>query len=361
VRGARVIVVPAVLLLAGVILDDGSARSSKATIVRHYTPADRVSGRYQYVPFDVPPGTARLQIAYRYDRDAGENVVDLGLFEPGILDLGTAAFRGYSGGARAAIDLSAESATPGYRPGPIPPGRWHVLLGLYKVRPAGVEVSIDIATTPGAPLADASIADRVYSGERGRDLAVPVSGREEPPRWLVGALHTHTLHSDGTVTPADLLQMTRALGFDFVAITDHNNTTHRADLAKAAPSGAPLWIAGEEVTTPGGHASVWGLDEGEWVDFRVRAEDRKIGDLVATAHRFGALFSINHPVSACVGCGWEHEIPEEIDGIEDRGAFLVAKVVHQHDVRGLLNRETWIHVRHARSLLSDCLGHFSIG
>ena len=106
-------------------------------------------------------------------------------------------------------------------------------------------------------------------------------------------------------------------GFDFVAITDHNNTTHRAELSRGdAPTGRPLWIAGEEVTTPSGHASVWGLDEGEWVDFRVRAEDRKIADLVSSAHRFGALFSINHPASECVGCGWTHEIPPDVDAIE---------------------------------------------
>src|SRR4029079_16701376 len=80
----------------------------------------------------------------------------------------------------------------------------------------------------------------------------------ETPAWYMGALHTHTLHSDGSITPGELLQKTRDLGFDFVAITDHNNTTHRGELAGRGPSSRPLWIAGEEVTTPNGHASVWG-------------------------------------------------------------------------------------------------------
>ena len=326
-RGARVILIPAVLLLAGITLDDGSARPSTARIVKHYTTADRVSGRYQYVPFEVPPGTTRLQIAYDYDRANGDNVVDLGLFQPGVLDLGTSAFRGYSGGARKSLDITETSATPGYQAGPIPPGRWHVLLGLYKVSAAGVDVTIDVATAPRglglaasdesartAPAASASARER--SGELRRDLAVPTSGREGGPGWFMGALHTHTLHSDGTIAPADLLQMTRKAGFDFVAITDHNNTTHRAELTRGALERTPLWIAGEEVTTPNGHASVWGLDEGEWVDFRVRAEDGTIHDLVSSAHRFGALFSINHPASDCVGCGWTHEIPADVDAIE---------------------------------------------
>src|SRR4029453_9640073 len=83
-----------------------------------------------------------------YDQAGGDNVVDLGLFEPGVLDLGTPAFRGYSGGARKRLVITEDSATPGSNPGPVPPGRWHVLLGLYKVSAAGAAVTIDIETSP---------------------------------------------------------------------------------------------------------------------------------------------------------------------------------------------------------------------
>jgi hypothetical protein len=113
------------------------------------------------------------------------------------------------------------------------------------------------------------------------------------------------------------MQRFAAAGFDFVAITDHNNTTHVREMqAYAAANPRPLWIAGEEVTTPGGHASVWGLDDREWVDFRIKTGTTAIDDLVGTARRFGALFSINHPASACAGCGWEHSIPDEVAAIE---------------------------------------------
>jgi predicted metal-dependent phosphoesterase TrpH len=322
---------PAVLLLAGITLDDGTARASKTRIVKHYTTADRASGRYQYVPFEVPPGATRLQIAYDYDRANGDNVVDLGLFEPGVLDLGTPAFRGYSGGARKTLDITRGSATPGYKPGLLPPGRWHVLLGLYKVSAAGVSVTVDIESSPRSLARGTSTSARKGSGEPRHDVAdlrraeggpeqsrgaVAAFSREGGPAWYTGALHTHTLHSDGTVSPADLLRIAREAGFDFVAITDHNNTTHRGELTRDGLHATPLWIAGEEVTTPNGHASVWGLDEGEWVDFRVRAEDGNIRDLVSAAHRFGSLFSINHPASDCLGCGWTHEIPADVDAIE---------------------------------------------
>lgn len=39
---------------------------------------------------------------------------------------------------------------------------------------------------------------------------------------LKGALHTHTTCSDGELTPLELLRVYRDLGFDFVALTDHD-------------------------------------------------------------------------------------------------------------------------------------------
>jgi hypothetical protein len=302
----------AVILLALItVLAPGAASQPAArhTLTKHFTPADRVSGRYQYVPFDVPTGATTLTIAYEYDRADGANVVDLGLFEPGSLDLGTRAFRGYSGGAKSAVTITAEGATPGYIAGPLPAGRWHALLGLYRVAPAGVDVTITIGidTTPGQPRTTAP-AERLST-------PAATSGSSPAPRWYKGALHTHTIHSDGTVTPAQLLQRFRDAAFDFVAITDHNTTTHASDAALHT-SASPLWIIGEEVTTPAGHASVWGLGSGDWIDFRVSKGDPRIRDLVAAARQRGAIFSINHPASECLGCGWEHDVVEGIDGIE---------------------------------------------
>lgn len=284
---------------------------SSVTQVRHFTPT---SARYQYVPFEVPKGTGTLRITYQYDRADGANVVDLGLFEPGPLDLGTTAFRGYSGGAKRGVTLSAAETTAGYRPGPLPPGQWHVLLGLYKVGASGVEVTITIVTEVGPaapPLNTTSANSNALESSHPTDLRPPA------PKWYMGALHTHTLHSDGTLTPAALMRRFADLRFDFVALTDHNNTTHRYEFQRQhSERDLPLWIAGEEVTTPGGHASVWGLDETEWIDFRVSAGDPRIKDLVAAARRFGAVFSVNHPASTCVACGWTHDYVDGIDGIE---------------------------------------------
>src|SRR5207247_10706840 len=41
--------------------------------------------------------------------------------------------------------------------------------------------------------------------------------------WLRGNLHAHTTYSDGGKTPKELLAEYEALGYDFLAITDHED------------------------------------------------------------------------------------------------------------------------------------------
>jgi hypothetical protein len=117
------------------------------TIRAHFTAKHQQVDRYVYIPFDVPAGTTRVDLELKYDKANGENVVDLGLLEPGSLALGTKAFRGWTGGERSAIFVSAVDATPGYWPGPIQAGRWHVGLGLYKVGERGVDVEVVVRTS----------------------------------------------------------------------------------------------------------------------------------------------------------------------------------------------------------------------
>ena len=283
-------------------LGPAGASAERRTVTVRYTPADRESGRYRYVPFDVPAGTARIAFGYAYDRAGGANVVDLGILEPGAVDLGTPAFRGWTGGERTEAFLAATEATPGYWPGPIAPGRWQVSLGLYKVAAPGVDVEVWLEATPGPAAAAPPLARR------------PAEPLRRGARWYSGALHVHSVHSDGKLTIPELGRLAREAGLDFVAHTDHNNTAHQMD---AVPDDGLLRIVGEEVTTPGGHATVWGLAGARaFVDFRVLPGDPRIADLVQAATSRGAVFSINHPRSTCVGCGWEHAVPEGVTGIE---------------------------------------------
>jgi hypothetical protein len=108
--------------------------------------------------------------------------------------------------------------------------------------------------------------------------------------WYRGDIHCHTLHSDGDSTVEALIRHAESLGFDFLAITDHNNQSHQIDMARIE---TPLMlIPGYEVTTYYGHWNIWG-DAG-WIDFRVTSPDdlrRAIDE--ATARGF--LVSCNHP------------------------------------------------------------------
>ena len=122
--------------------------SSRVPNRRTFTCSTRISSRAardtNTSPFELSPGVESVTISYSYSGDDGSSVIDLGLFEPGPLTLGTPAFRGYSGGAQRTITVGRNTASPGYKAGPLPAGLWHVMLGMYKVAPAGVDVKITI-------------------------------------------------------------------------------------------------------------------------------------------------------------------------------------------------------------------------
>lgn len=283
-----------------------AAEDAPRVIKAHFTPKQQQVDRYVEVPFEVARGVTRIDIELKYDRANGENVVDLGLLEPGSLELGTKAFRGWTGGERSAIFVSTVDATPGYWPGPIPPGSWKVGLGLYKVGAAGVDVEVTVKTSSD-PLAAAM-------------PSLPARAKEPirtGPAWYSGALHAHTHNSDGALSAQALAGKARAEGLDFLAITDHNNTASQREAIDVPDL---LTILGEEVTTPGGHANVWGLGgERDFVDFRVSPGDPAIQGLFRAAAARGALVGINHPYSACVACSWTHPVPGEVSTLEITG------------------------------------------
>ena len=219
-----------------------SAAGSEPSVIKaHFNAKQQQTERYVYVPFEVPAGTTRVDIELNYQK-TDLNVVDLALMEPGSTALGTRAFRGWSGGERSAIFVSTSDATPGYWPGPIPSGTWRVVLGLYKVGPAGVDVEVTVgrssASLPSAPTIPPPSRRPVRTG----------------PAWYSGQLHAHTHNSDGALSVQALATRARAEGLDFLALTDHNTTAQQREAVDAP---GLLTIIGEEVTTPGGHANVW--------------------------------------------------------------------------------------------------------
>ena len=274
------------------------------------TPDQRLRDPYLALPFDVPEGAEAVEVRYRHD--AG-SVLDLGLADPRFGPFPSReGFRGWSGGARDHVMLTRTRATPGYLAGPLPAGRWRVLLGLAAVAETGcsyrLEVTVHRDSEPeGVPGLTAT-----------RGVGDAPSAAATPPRdapgWFRADLQSHSHHSDARGSLHDLQAMALARGLDVLAVTDHNTVSHHAPLAALA-SPALLWLPGMEVTTYRGHANVWGVDG--WVDFRIRSQ-ADIDTLIDHVHARGGLFSVNHPKTSpgCIGCDWEYAIPAGIDCLE---------------------------------------------
>src|SRR5437773_1019723 len=62
-------------------------------------------------------------------------------------------------------------------------------------------------------------------------------------------LHTHTVYSDGTFTPAELMALARQRGLDVLAVTDHDTTNGLAEAESAAAIDGIELVPGVEFST----------------------------------------------------------------------------------------------------------------
>lgn len=264
---------------------------------------------WHYVPFDLPRGVREIEVSYDYDSTPtpigmSANVIDIGIFDPSGHELGNAeGFRGWSGGARRTFRISRSAATPGYLPGPITPGRWHVILGPVAIVPPGVDWTLTVTLHFGRPgtAFEPSPAPR----------SVPGTGR----RWYRGDLHLHTVHSDGRRTPAEMAAAARRAGLDFFASTEHN--TSSASLVWGRHAGDDLLVVnGEEVTTRDGHWLAVGLPAGAWVDWRYRAADGELPRFLEQVRSLGGLAIIAHPTVPIPSTGWTFGSLAQADAVE---------------------------------------------
>ncbi|HEY3706841.1 MAG TPA: CehA/McbA family metallohydrolase [Terracidiphilus sp.] len=258
---------------------------------------------YIEAPFTVPAGTHRISVAFENLGRDQHTVLDLGIADP-------FRFRGASGGNKNHFTLSESDATPSYLPGAIPAGQWKLLIAVPNIRPAvtsrwRAEVWFNRA------LDDSSFADKPLRAQ---------------PGWYRGDLHMHTAHSDGSCqsqsgnsVPCPLFLTAEAAsrrGLDFIAITDHNTTSHYdGERELQGYFDKLLLVPGREMTTFYGHANAFGTTR--FIDYRVATGFP--GDMDALfrgARKAGAIVSINHPESptgeVCMGCGWTPPNPVDM-------------------------------------------------
>jgi PHP domain-containing protein len=255
--------------------------------------------RYAHMPFDVPSGRRQLHIRYSYndqidsDPTLGDgNTLDIGLFDEVGIAESSEGFRGWSGSEKMEFTIDETWATPPYRKGKIRAGRWHVLLGPYKVGPRGCDWKVEIWFDPGIP----APAYPYFAGV-GHVVSLP-SARAG---WIRGDLHCHTLYSDGDSWPIEMLDAASAAGLDFLGVTDHNNVGHQLAYGPGG-NGLPIVLPGIEVTTYRGHWNAWGTDR--WWEFR-EPESKAVERTIRVAAESGALVSVCHPKP--FGPAWEYE------------------------------------------------------
>ena len=284
----------------------GHKASHIIEITGHLSPEDKLHSVYRMFPFDVPAGVARLEVSYSFSGDdaggfmrpAG-NILDIGLFDPrGSEFLHAEGFRGWSGSTRREFFLTPHEATPGYLPGPIPTGRWEVILGLHNILPQGCDYRVTVKLYAG----EVSDPDPVASP--------PWPALRREPGWYRGDLHCHSHHSDGTGSLADLAASAHAQRLDFLAMTEHNTVSHLPHLAAHA-SPDLLLIPGQEITTEYGHANAWGIHR--WHEFRCE-DGEQMAQVVADVQAAGALISVNHPKEG--GPPWEFGDETQFDCLE---------------------------------------------
>jgi hypothetical protein len=284
--------------LAGVLLSAvWTASGQTQDLLLHGTIAPEQSASYVMVPFDVPPDVRQIDVSFSYQGRHDYATLDLGLEDP-------QRFRGWSGGNKDAFSVGVTDATPSYLPGPLPAGSWRLIIGvasLSKGHSSGYEARIHF------------VRDRDTSS-----VSFAAAPLATGARWYRGDLHLHTAHSDGSCAsqsgksvPCPLfvsVEEAARHGLDFLAITDHNTTSHYDEERELQPYfDKLLLIPGREMTTYSGHANIWGTTE--FVDFRVGdAAHASKNPMLAQARDLGAVVSINHPVGPdderCIGCGW---------------------------------------------------------
>ncbi len=273
------------------------ALAQDVTLTGVMTHADLAT--YREVPFRVPPGVSAVTVEFAYQGREERSVIDLGVRDPHR-------FRGWSGGNKSRFTVAETYATPSYLPGAIPAGEWKLILGVPAIR-----------KTSKAPY-----TARIWFERGGKDFqGFSQAPLKDGPGWYRGDLHLHSAHSDGSCAaqsgarvPCPLFKTTEAAaarGLDFIAVTEHNTTSHHQPLAEMQPYyDRMLLIPGREITTFQGHANVFGATAP--LDFQLggpRAPN--LGTILDQLEAAGGIISLNHPGlpsgEACMGCGWTAE------------------------------------------------------
>ena len=310
-----------------------------------------LQGSYVQVPFDVPAGTTSVRVKYCHDQPESptsaqlRHTLDLGLYDP-------RGFRGWGGSSHPDVTITPQGfsseeqykespkghvpgrTTRGYRPGPIPDGRWTAELGVAAVVSQS-EGDLDGKVAWRVELelsSDPAFAAEPYDAAR-YDTQPARAGEG----WYAGDLHVHGEHSSlGDATMTEVFDY--AFGeakLDFVMLSDYVTDSAWGEIGRYQPRyGGKLIGRSSEVITYRGHTNnhasrryvdyrtgpvLERRDDGSLVELRGPRPPREIFDEV---HAPGGWTQVNHPTifpsdvpgfaNLCRGCPWDYS-DEETD------------------------------------------------
>ncbi len=354
----------AALALVGFLAFDGSARGDGQTIVltRAVTAAD--TGRYLYLPFNMPAGVQRMEV--ELTKTTGNAVTGLGLFDQRGPGYGSKGFRGIYGEEFQELFIEPGGASPAFVPGPIEKGRWTVIVPVFRGAADRITVKVRLSRVPsdggrsgrfaGARTADGGTGGGESEGGSGGQTGTgeagggvegdcPEGGTEprigddkerisRKPGWYRGDLHDHTTHSSDSCssgsarTPSRFAEAVRGSGLDFVSLTDHNVTTQNRNIGAVPAADDVLVMPGLEMTNWfHGHATVTGLEPDDWLDWRqrprpvpLRENEKRIDAFIAPTERRNFYTSAAHPSAGPIAWQFFNEAearPELLtDGLE---------------------------------------------
>jgi hypothetical protein len=332
----------------------------------------QLQGDYVMLPFEVPAGIDAVRVKYCFDQPLlstqNQHTLDMGIYEArsdaaDVWDEDE--FRGWGGSSRRDVTVSPEGTidpdnpvatdktTVGYRPGPVPAGKWAVELGV-------AAVANELPTEDGAVrwrVEIDTIDDPDYSDSPFQPFDFDPDPANSDPGWYAGDFHVHARHSNpGDATMREVFdyafaQPGEGAGLDFITLSDYvgDRAWDEIGFFQDDYPGRQI-IRSSEVITYRGHANNHG--SAEFVDYRTGRilEGQLLGSgsertLTGTAelrparpaseifddvHAADGWTQINHPKifpseiptfsSLCRGCPWDYSPAEtdysKVDAIE---------------------------------------------
>ena len=189
------------------------------------------------------------------------------------------------------IKIGKSLSSLGCVTGNIHPGAWELVVGTNAVVDfCKLELKIEIN----------SKEETFDLPELAKPYQPVLNAYKQKKGWVKGDFHSHSNHSDGSLSIEELVQNAIDRKLDFIFLTDHNKIS---GWETAQNEKFPL-LPGIELSTFWGHFTTFGTTK--YVDWSKIDPPRGIGEASHLVHNQGGLFCVAHPFTigdpVCTGC-----------------------------------------------------------